>query len=141
MKKLAVILALVAGSALAVQQLDLNVSSYLSAFPGGLVVIPNSMLSSDTAINANRVTRLLAGSGTIDFASQTITCNTGTITVTGARTGDPCFVGPPSTGGAANSQFTCYVSASNTVTVKHCPAGTASDPASATYNVRVISSQ
>jgi hypothetical protein len=108
-------------------------------FQAGIYVAPATAFPlSDTQ---NKVTKMLGGSATIDFASQTITCNTSNITVTGAATGDPCFVGPPSTGGAANSSFTCYVSAANTVTVKHCLAGTASDPASATFNVRVISNQ
>lgn len=135
-------LTLTAGLAYAVnKQLDVGPTGRIQAYPGGLVVAPLSLLSTNTLIDTHRVTRDLAGSGTIDFASQTITCNTGTITVTGARTGDICQVSPGSTGGAANSSFTCYVSASNTVTVKHCPAGTASDPASQTYYVRVTSNQ
>lgn len=92
-------------------------------------------------VSTNRISKALAGSGTIDFASQTITCNTGTVTVTGAVANDVCFVSPGTTGGAANSSFSCYVSAADTVTVKHCPAGTASDPASQTYYVRVFSAQ
>jgi hypothetical protein len=114
-----------------------TVNQITEYFQGGLFVHPRTIAEA----SANKVTKMLGGSGTIDFASQTITCNTSNITVTGAATGDPCFVGPPSTGGAANSSFTCYVSAADTVTVKHCPAGTASDPASASYAVRVISSQ
>ncbi len=142
MKKLALGLAvLLATSALAVQQLDGSSSTRLFSLIAGILITPRSLNNSDTLINANRITRALGGSATIDFASQTITCNTSTVSVLGARTGDPCFVGPPSTGGAANSSFTCYVSAADVVTIKHCPAGTASDPASATYSVRVLSAQ
>lgn len=96
--------------------------------------------------STNRVSRMLAGSITFDFASVTITCEDSTgITVTGAQTGDPCFVGPPTTisgaGTGLHSSFTCYVSAADTVKVRHCAAGTADNPASATYLVRVISNQ
>lgn len=95
---------------------------------------------------ANQVTRMLGGSATIDFASVTITCeDSAAITVTGAAVGDPCFVGPPTTisgaGTGLHSSFTCYVSAADNVKVRHCAAGTADNPASATFYVRVISSQ
>lgn len=90
---------------------------------------------------ANKVTTMLGGSATIDFVAGTIVCtDSSAITVTGAAAGDACFVGMPATN-EANSTFTCYVSAANAVKVRHCPAGTAADPASATYYVRTISSQ
>jgi hypothetical protein len=99
-----------------------------------------------SAATANKVTRTLGGSIAFDFASVTITCEDSTgITVTGALAGDACFVGPPTTvssaGTGLHSSFTCYVSAADTVKVRHCAAGTADNPASATYYVRVISVQ
>ncbi|UOF79734.1 hypothetical protein [Caudoviricetes sp.] len=131
---------LVAATAFAVtQQLDINPSLRPSVITGGLIISRLQEIQTDTLINTHRITRSLGGSATIDFAAQTITCNTSTITVTGAQVTDLCMVSPDSTGGAANSSFTCYVSAVSTVTVKHCPAGTASDPASQTYYVRVFS--
>lgn len=140
MKKIAFgILALLATSAFALQQLDQSDSKFARVIIGGLVLSPKSLLVSDSVINTHKVTRVLRGSATIDFASQTITCNTSNITVTGARATDICAVGLATTGGAANSSFTCYVSAADTVTVKHCPAGTASDPASQIYYVQVMS--
>lgn len=106
---------------------------------GGLYVMPQSISAQLTTTNS--VTRMLAGSATIDFASGSIVCtDSAGITITGAQAGDPCFVGPPAAI-ANNSSFTCYVSAADTVKVRHCPAGTSIDPASATYNVRVISNQ
>lgn len=90
---------------------------------------------------ANKVTRMLGGSETVDFGSVTITCQDSTgHTVTGALVGDPCFVGAPASP-QANSNFTCYVSAADTVKVRHCAHGTAADPASATYYTRVVSNQ
>jgi hypothetical protein len=103
------------------------------AFLGGI-----SIGNDDTD---NRVTKTLGKSSTIDFTSVTTTCvDSSAITVTGARAGDPCFVGPPTTA-TANLSFTCYVSAADAVKVRACAAGTAADAASATYYVRVISSQ
>lgn len=109
-----------------------------------LQVTGKSMLGSSTETNA--ITRTLSGSIAFDFASVTITCEDSTgITVTGAVAGDACFVGPPTTvsgaGTGLHSSFTCYVSAADTVKVRHCAAGTADNPASATYYVRVISAQ
>ena len=114
----------------------------LSWFRAGFWVMPIS-LGAQTS-TANKVTRMLAGSATIDFASVTITCeDSAAITVTGAAVNDPCFVGPPTTISAAStglhSNFTCYVNAADAVKVRHCAAGTADDPASATFEVRVIS--
>ena len=97
------------------------------------------------ATSANQITRTLGGSISFNFASKSITCeDSDAITVTGARVSDPCFVGPPDTldaGGGGNSSFTCYVSAADAVKVRHCAAGTADNPNTATFNVRVISAQ
>ena len=91
--------------------------------------------------STNRVSAVYSGSATIDFGASTTTCTDSTgITITGVVAGDACFVGPPAAI-ANNSNFTCYVSAADTVKVRHCAAGTLIDPASATYYVRVISAQ
>lgn len=114
---------------------SINIDFAPRAMQSGMYV-GRSGLSSAT----NVVTQALAGSLTHDFASQTITCaDSASITVTGAAVGDPCFVGSAVAPGNAN--FTCYVSATNTVLVHFCPAGTAVDPASQLFRVRVISNQ
>lgn len=132
---LAVAVALIAAVAFA------DTTQVFAQYFGGLYVGPRA-----TSTTTNRTTRMLAGSITFDFASTTTTCEDSTgITITGAQTGDPCFVGPPTTisgaGTGLHSSFTCYVSAADTVKVRHCAAGTADNPASALYRVRVISSQ
>lgn len=109
-----------------------------------LQVAGKSLLGSATESNA--ITHSYSASAVIDFASATITCEDSTgITVTGAVAGDACFVGAPTTisgaGTGLHSTFSCYVSAADTVKVRHCAAGTADNPASATYFVRVISAQ
>jgi hypothetical protein len=110
------------------------------------IFVRGKTLLGTTTETANAITRSLGGSIAFDFASVTITCEDSTgITVTGAVAGDACFVGPPTTvsgaGTGLHSSFTCYVSAADTVKVRHCAAGTADNPASATYYVRVISAQ
>ena len=78
-----------------------------------------------------------AASTTIDFASATDACDVSSdITVTGAAANDVCVVGAPTTADE-DSWFSCFVSAANTVKVKHCAHGTV-NPASATYTVRVF---
>ena len=121
------------------------------ALPGGVTNIDNGArwmrsgfyaTSVDTqVIAANRISRVLGASSVIDFAAATITTVDSTaITVTGAQVGDPCFVGPPAAV-VVNASFTCIVTAADTVKVRFTPAGTAADPLSGTYFVRVISSQ
>lgn len=91
------------------------------------------------------ITRILPfTTAAIDFASGTIVCadSAGT-TVTGARTTDPCFVGMPTTltagGTGLHHNFSCYVSAADTIKVRACAAGTADDPGSVTFTGFVIS--
>lgn len=127
------------------------------ALPGGVTNIDNGarwMRSGFFATNvdtqvvaANRVSKMLAASSVIDVATATAACNDSAgVTITGAAVGDPCFVGAPTTitgaGTGLSASFTCYVSAANTVVLRHCVAGVAADdPASATWFFRVISSQ
>lgn len=141
---IALLLMLAAGLAFGAR--EQRVEDYNSASPAwfrsGLYIGPASV--NPPADDTNKLTRSLAGSITFDFASVTITCEDSTgITITGAQTGDPCFVGPPTTisgaGTGLHSNFTCYVSAADTVKVRHCAAGTADNPASATFKVRVLS--
>lgn len=79
----------------------------------------------------------------IDFAASTIVCedSAGT-TVAGAKTTDSCFVGMPSTltgaGTGLHHNFTCYVSATDTVKIRACAAGTSDNPGSVTFTGYVI---
>lgn len=140
MKRLALFLVLLSTLAIAAAGTITGVADGAQWFKSGFFVGP----AATTTTAANRIDNVLAGSITFDFASVTITCEDSTgITVTGAAVNDPCFVGPPTTisgaGTGLHSSFTCYVSAADTVKVRHCAAGTADNPASATYTVRVIS--
>ena len=105
----------------------------------GALHIGRTGVSREFPSTTHRITRLLRADFTIDFASSTILCvDSGAQTLSGARTGDICVVSPPS-GSTANTMFNCRVSATDTVIVRYCPAGTAADPASGAYNVMVLS--
>lgn len=93
--------------------------------------------SSAGDISATTLT-ILTGSATLDFTSTAAqTSSELTITVTGAVVNDVVSVGPPAAPNA-NSSFSAYVSATNTVTVRfNNYSSGAIDPASATYKVTV----
>lgn len=81
----------------------------------------------------------IRGTAVIDFGSISVgACATSTITVTGAATGSEVAPGIPAASDTAGSIFTMWVSATNTVTVKHCcVANVTCDPASGTFAARV----
>lgn len=128
-----------------VERVDRAGSAYPIHFDRGFYVGPR--VPDPTSTTANKVTRMLSASATIDVATATAACNdSAAVTVVGAQVGDPCFVGAPTTitgaGTGLSSSFTCYVSAADAVKLRHCPVGTAvDDPASATWFFRVISQQ
>lgn len=106
--------------------------------------------------DASRTLKLplkLSNTATIDYGSLAVgRCATvdnaaaaATITVTGAADADACVVGPGNAVmNAAGSTYTCWVSAANTVTIKHCchddaaGAGAACNPASGTFRATVL---
>jgi hypothetical protein len=87
----------------------------------------------------------MTGSATIDFgnlaavgcAEVDAAAAAAVITVPGAADGDPCDVSEVAAATTANSQFTCRVSAANTVTVKHCCFVGGCNPASGTFRATV----
>jgi len=83
----------------------------------------------------------IRGTGTLDFASALVgACSADlTITATGATAGTEVSIGVPNASMAAGSQFQGWVSATDTVSVRHCcQAGTSCDPASGTFSARVF---
>lgn len=83
---------------------------------------------------------ILTGSATLDFGSTAASTHSDlTITVTGAVDGDVVSLGVPNGSIVANSCFTAWVSATNTVTVRfnNYDPLVAGDPASGTFKVKV----
>ena len=123
MKKLIAVIVVLAGL-IAYAVTEKKVDKYAGAFPvwfnNGLYVGPNN--PSPIKDTKNKVTRLLAGSATVDFASATVGRIESTgITVTGARANDECTVGENATAGALKADFSCYVSAADTVKIRFEP--------------------
>lgn len=143
MKKFALGLLLLATSAVAVQQLDVNTSGRLTQHLRGILLGPKSAALTDARIKANRITSSLAASATIDFAIQASPggcAESSAIAVVGAALGDACAVGAPvltnADAGVLNGSFTCFVSAADAVKVRFCGID---NPASASFEVRTIS--
>lgn len=111
----------------------------------GLYIGPTASVATATK---NRITNTVTADVDYNFPSATIVCNDSwTVTATGVKPGDPCFLGlGPRDGGvqsivAINSTFMAFSDAVDTVKVRHCPAGTAIDPPDSGFVVRCISSQ
>lgn len=137
MRKLAVGFVVVASlGVIAASNVDLRTVPL--AFKGGLWSGAKGIKTA-----GNKVTEMLAGSLDFDFAAATITCeDSPDITVTGAQLGDPCMVGfdkaaVNTSDAGIHSSFQCYAFA-DTVKIRHCAAGTATNPPDAGYRVRVI---
>ncbi len=93
-----------------------------------------------TGTTRETVSTGLRGSDTLDFPNTNAgTSSDLTITVTGASDGDVCSLGVPNGSTVENGSFTCWVSASNTVTVRYSnnDLTTSYDPASGTFKVTV----
>jgi hypothetical protein len=148
MKKIFLILFLIlAIPMIAHAQLNGVTSSGCTTCTNGIAIAINgdTILQGKLTIAAGsggaQISNFLTGSATLDFASAAATvCSADlTITVTGATAGSTCMVGAPNGSVNAGSQFTCWVSAANTVSVRHCNISAApNDPASGTFKVTVI---
>lgn len=86
-----------------------------------------------------KLVRSLNGSASLNFGSTAAQSSADlTITVTGAADGDPVILGVPNAAVNANSCYTAWVSATNTVTVRFNNYSSGSiDPGSATFKVTV----
>lgn len=91
------------------------------------------------------VAKILTGTGSVNFTDLAAgTCETFTITVTGAANGDAVFLGIPAAAWATTEYATIqgFVSTTNTVTVKRCNLTNAttalSDPAAVTIRAVVV---
>lgn len=137
--KIVFVLLIVAGVAVAVA--PYNTDQIGRWVQGPLYVAPKSIGATST----NAVTRMLAGSETVNFDEITTTCADSTgHTVTGAQVGDPCFVGVSADAvdaGYVNGTLSCYVSVAGTVKVRLCAAGTAINLSSLTFTTRIVSNQ
>ncbi len=94
---------------------------------------------SDATLNYS-IAKGIKGSATLNFASTAAQSSSElTLTVTGATDGDIVQLGVPNAATNANSCFTAWVSAANTVSVKFNNYSSAAiDPASGTFKIIVL---
>ena len=83
------------------------------------------------------ILNVLSASATLDFDLSAATTHDLTVTVTGSASGDVCSVGVPNGSITADTLFWCWVSASNTATVRAMRTAGTPNPASGTFRVMV----
>lgn len=84
------------------------------------------------------ISKVLTGTATLDFDLTAVTVYDLTITVTGAAVGDVVIIGVPNGSVTTSAQFTGWVSATNTVTIRCRTSATGENPASGTFRATVI---
>lgn len=140
MRKLAVVFGIVIGLALGVASIaEANV--WRSPISGdGTMVQQLKAAFGLTVGGGTAVSKILRASHTADVASIAANACAAdlSVTVTGATVTSECIVGMPSSA-SAGVQGTCFVSGTDGVKIRLCNnSGSASDPPSATYWVRVF---
>lgn len=126
-----------AGSASAnTAPLKFNSGAVMSAVEAGAVEYDGTNLHLSNAVRRYRLTRSLIASATLNFPSTAASSTSDlTITVTGAASGDAVSISVPNGSVLANSSYSGWVSAADTVTIRfanHQAVG-ALDPASGTF--------
>lgn len=115
-------------------------SNPTSAEDGIINYVSNNVTFTETT-TVYTLAKTLTNTATLDFGSTAAGAATDlTITVTGATDGDPCSCGPIAASVPNNGSFTCWVSSTNTVTVRFTnnDLTNAKDPASGTFRASVI---
>lgn len=84
--------------------------------------VQGKTLLGNVAETGNSITKALGTSATVDFTVLSVgRQESGSITVTGAAVGDVCSVGTTTAAGGLAAQYTCYVSAADTVKIVFAP--------------------
>lgn len=84
------------------------------------------------------VTKILSATATLNFDLTALTVEDLTITVTGAATGDVVTLGVPNGSVTTSVQYSAWVSAADTVTVRARTSATGENPASGVFRATVI---
>jgi len=84
------------------------------------------------------VTGILSATASLNFDLTALTVEDKTMTVTGAAVGDIVTLGVPNGSVTTSVQYTAWVSAADTVTVRARTSATGEDPASGTFRATVI---
>lgn len=121
-------------------QIKLNEGVNPSINEDGLINYVSNNLTFTEGSTVYTIAKTITGTGTLNFDLTSVNSEDLTITVTGAADGDPVSFSVPAASATANVQFTAWVSATNTVTVRAARIDVASgaDPASGTFRASVI---
>lgn len=84
------------------------------------------------------ILKYLTATAALDFNLTAVTVQDLTITVTGAAVGDSVFIGVDNASVTASVQYTGWVSAVNTVTVRARTVAVGENPASGTFRAVVV---
>lgn len=84
------------------------------------------------------ISSILCATATLDFDLSAVTIQDKQITVSGAALGDSVFIGVPNGSVTTTVQFTGWVSATNTVTIRATTQATGENPASGTFRATVF---
>lgn len=106
---------------------------------GGTLAVPTLQATTSATIGGGTpILKVLSSTATLDFGNlAAIGCEDLTITVTGAALGDTVSIGVPNGSvPGTTAQFTGWVSATNTVTIRYCDL-VSGNPASGTFRATV----
>jgi hypothetical protein len=121
---------------------DINFDVYNSGTPISALSITQAGLVTARKLSVGTtgatITSILSATATLNFDLTGLVVEDKTITVTGAGDGDVVTVGVPSGSVTATVQYTGWVSATNTVTVRARTAVIGEDPPSGTFRATVI---
>jgi hypothetical protein len=84
------------------------------------------------------ISKVLSATASLNFDLTALTVEDKTMTVTGAAVGDIVTLGVPNGSVTTSVQYTAWVSAADTVTVRARTSATGEDPASGTFRATVI---
>jgi hypothetical protein len=102
-------------------------------------VYATNLYATNLIINGGAtVTKILSATATLNFDLTALTVEDLTITVTGAADGDVVTLGVPNGSITTSVQYSAWVSAADTVTVRARTSATGEDPASGTFRATVI---
>jgi len=114
----------------------------LSPAATGYVAVTNLVATNITASSVvigggAAVTGILSATATLNFDLSAVVVEDLTITVTGAGDGDTVSIGVPAGSVTTTAQYTGWVSATNTVTIRARTSVAGEDPASGTFRATV----
>jgi len=120
--------------------LKFTAGSLLTTPEAGAIEYDGTNYYADANTTRYTLAKTITTTATLDFPGTGAQSSSDlTVTLNGAVTGDVVAIGPASASMAANSCFTAWVSAANTVTIRFNNYSTATlDPASGSFRVSVI---